>query len=113
MEKIIMTPEEEAKWFLTKLDCVTLEMSRGVFKVIFSYSNKKRRCELRIFRENNIIFYAEGVGETPIRMLEEHAVFLKIVAHALREASAAFFEKLEKGREKREEEQEEEEESEV
>jgi hypothetical protein len=107
--KIIMTEEEEMRWFFSEvLDGVTLEMSKGVYKVIFSYSNKKKKYELRIYRENNVLFASEAAfWETPIRMLEGHVAFLKMVARALRKVS--FFEELEKARrEKREEEQEEE-----
>ena len=95
--KIIMTEEEEMRWFFEKvLDATTLEMNKGVYRVIFS--KKRRRYELRIYRENNVLFFAEGSSwEVPIRMLEGHIAFLKMVAHALRKASA-FFEELEKAR---------------
>jgi hypothetical protein len=109
--KIIMTEEEEMRWFFEKvLDTVTLEMNKGVYRVIFS--KKRRRYELRIYRENNVLFFAEGSSwEVPIRMLEGHIAFLKMVAKTLREASA-FFDLVEKARSeegrKQEEEQEEE-----
>ena len=110
--KIIMTPEEEVKWFLSKvIDTVTLEMSKGVYKVIFSYSKKKKKYELKIYKENlgNVLFFAEGsFYETPIRMLEGHIAFLEMVARALRKASFfSFFEELEEEQEEKKEESEE------
>ena len=35
VERKILTPEEEIRWFLKHLDEITLEMRRGVFRVIF------------------------------------------------------------------------------
>jgi hypothetical protein len=97
--KIVTMTEEEIRRFLTKiLDGVALEMNTGVFKVIFSYSNKRKRYELRIYRENNVLFFAEGpFWETPIQMLERHIAFLKMVAMTLRKVSV-FFEEHEKAR---------------
>jgi hypothetical protein len=102
---IVMSPEEEVRWFFTHLDSVTLELCRGIFKVYFSYSSR-RRYELKILRENTLLFAAEGAMlETPIRMLENHAMFLKLVARTLREIATP----LEKLEERKQEEKQEEE----
>jgi hypothetical protein len=104
VERRILTPEEMVKWF----DGMTLEMNKGIFKVIFSYRAGGRRYELKIYRENVCLFHAEGATwETPIRMLEGHISFLKLVAETLRMLKPfAVFEKV--GKQKEEEEQEEE-----
>jgi hypothetical protein len=104
-----VTPEEEIRWFLSEvIDGVVIEMSKGVFKVVYSYSNKRRRYELRIYKENSILFFAEGsFWDTPIRMLEGHIAFLKMVAKTLREIPV--FEAIEKARREKEQEEEKEE----
>jgi hypothetical protein len=108
VERRILTDKEEVKWFITHLDGVTLEMRRGVFRVIFSY--EKRRYGLRIFRENTLLFAAESaMSETPIRMLENHTMFLKLVAKTLREIVGPLEKILEEAKSEEEGEQEEEE----
>jgi hypothetical protein len=109
-ERRIIAPQEEVKWFLTHLDSVTLEMCRGIFRVHFSYNSRRRRYELKILRENALLFAAEGATlETPIQMLESHAMFLKLVARTLREIATPLARALEerKQEEKQEEEHEE------
>jgi hypothetical protein len=104
--KIVIPPEEEVRWFFTHLDSVTLEMCRGIFKVIFSFNNRRRRYELKILRENALLFTAEGATpEAPIQMLENHALFLKLVAKTLREVAAPL-EKLQEERKQEEEHEE-------
>ena len=92
-EKVVerMSLSEGAKLFITRLDAVSLELSRGVFKVVVVFSRK--RYTLKIYRENTCIFDSQGtMFETPIRMLEDHALFLKLVAEALRALNPfAFF----------------------
>ena len=68
---------------MTQMD-IDITMSRGVFKVVFSRS--RRRYALKVLRENTVLFAAEGSRwEIPVRMFEEHAAYLMIVAAALRE----------------------------
>ena len=82
MERRILSLKEGAKWFIAQLD-TTLEMQKGVFKVVLNVSRK--RYTLKIYRENVCIFTAEGTTlETPIDILENHILFLKLVAEALR-----------------------------
>jgi len=104
---------EGVKLFITRLDAISLEMHRGVFKVVFVFSRK--RYTLKIYRENACVFAAEGTTlETPIRMLENHALFLKLVAETLRTLKpfAAFEEQKEEEEQEEEEEEQEEEERE-
>ena len=106
----ILTPEEEIRWFLKHLDEITLEMRRGVFRVIFSYSNKRKKYELRIYRESSVLFFAEGaLARTPVSMLEDHTIFLRMAAKTLRKVVAAVEELLEKAPEEEQEEEQEEE----
>jgi len=106
VERKILTPEEEIRWFLKHLDEITLEMRRGVFRVIFSYSNKRKKYELRIYRESSVLFFAEGaLARTPVSMLEDHTIFLRMAAKTLRKVVAAVEELLEKAPEEEQEEE--------
>jgi len=106
---VTISPEEEVKWFLTRLDSVSLELCRGIFKVYFSYNSHRRRYELKILRENALLFAAEGATpETPIQMLENHAMFLRLVARTLREMAGPL-ELLEERKQEEEKEEESEE----
>jgi len=83
-ERKVLTPEEGVKWFITHLDNITLEMNRGIYKILVLY--RRGRYELKILRENAILFAAEGVSwEIPVRALENHILFLKLAAATLRE----------------------------